>query len=123
MEKNTFSYSYSAERNREIECIRKKYIAREESKVERLKRLDMSVQTAGVIEALCLGIVGILIFGVGMCFFLDVFVGAPALTAVFMILGALIMAPAYPVYKRISQRTKEKLTPEILSLSEEILNS
>jgi len=123
MEKNTFSYSYSAQRNREIECIRKKYIAREESKVERLKRLDMSVQTAGVIEALCLGIVGILIFGVGMCFFLDVFVGAPALTAVFMILGALIMAPAYPVYKRISQRTKEKLTPEILSLSEEILNS
>ena len=123
MEKNTFSYSYSAQRNREIECIRKKYIAREESKVERLKRLDMSVQTAGVIEALCLGIVGILIFGVGMCFFLDVFVGAPALTAVFMILGALIRAPAYPVYKRISQRTKEKLTPEILSLSEEILNS
>ena len=123
MEKNTFSYSYSAQRNREIECIRKKYIAREESKVERLKRLDMSVQTAGVIEALCLGIVGILIFGVGMCFFLDVFVGAPALTAVFMILGVLIMAPAYPVYKRISQRTKEKLTPEILSLSEEILNS
>ena len=123
MENNTFIYSYSAERNKEIESIRKKYIAHEESKLERLKRLDMSVQSAGVIEALCLGIVGILTFGIGMCFFLEVFTGSPVLTAVLMILGAILMAPAYPVYKRLSRRKKEALTPEILTLSDEILNS
>ncbi len=31
---------------------------------------------AGRVEGLCLGAVGALVFGVGMCFFLDVLAGA-----------------------------------------------
>ena len=49
----------------------------EESKLERLKKLDLRVQMAGTIESLCFGIVGALVFGIGMCFFLDVFEGVP----------------------------------------------
>ena len=123
MENNTFSYNYSAARNKEVENIRKKYMPKEESKIETLKRLDDRVQTAGMIEGLCLGIIGALVFGIGVCFFLDVFAGAVWLTALFMIIGTLLMLPAYPIYRRISRKTKAKLTPEILRLSEEIIKS
>jgi hypothetical protein len=75
MENKTFTYSYSAERNKEVESIRNKYLIREESKLEKLKKLDYRVQSAGMIESLSLGIVGVLTFGVGMCFFLGVFSG------------------------------------------------
>ena len=123
MENNTFSYNYSAARNKEVESIRNKYIPREESKLERLKKLDLRVQMAGTIESLCFGIVGALVFGIGMCFFLDVLAGAAWLSALFMIIGSLIMIPAYPIYRKIAQKTKAELTPEILRLSEEIMSS
>ncbi len=123
MENNTFSYNYSAVRNKEVESIRNKYIPREESKLERLKKLDLRVQMAGTIESLCFGIVGALVFGIGMCFFLDVFTGAAWLTALLMVLGAVIMIPAYPIYRRIARKTKTALTPEILRLSEEMINA
>ena len=123
MENNTFSYNYSAARNKEVESIRRKYMPHEESKLERLKRLDLRVQMAGTIESLCFGIVGALVFGIGMCFFLDVFAGAAWLTALLMVLGAVIMIPAYPIYRRIARKTKKDLTPEILRLSEEIMKS
>ncbi len=123
MENNTFSYNYSVARNKEVESIRRKYMPHEESKLERLKKLDLRVQMAGTIESLCFGIVGALVFGIGMCFFLDVFAGAAWLTALLMVLGAVIMIPAYPIYRRIARKTKTELTPEILRLSEEIMKS
>lgn len=123
MENQSFNYNYSAVRNKEVENIRKKYMPREESKLEQLKKLDRRVSGAGVIESLCLGIIGALVFGVGMCFFLDVFSGAAWFAAIFMILGTALMIPAYPVHKQIVQKTKAKLTPEILRLSEEIIKS
>ena len=69
------------------------------------------------------GIVGVLVFGVGKCFFLDVFAGEVWLTALLMVLGTIIMTPAYPIYRRIARKTKTELTPEILRLSEEIMKS
>ena len=123
MENKSFTYNYSAVRNKEVESIRRKYMPHEESKLERLKKLDLRVQMAGTIESLCFGIVGALVFGIGMCFFLDVFTGAAWLTALLMVLGTIIMIPAYPIYRRIARKTKTELTPEILRLSEEIIKS
>ena len=123
MENTTFSYNYSAVRNKEVERIRRKYMPREESKLDKLKKLDGRVQMAGTVESLCFGIVGALVFGIGMCFFLDVFTGAAWLTALLMVLGTIIMILAYPIYRRIASRTKVELTPEILRLSEEIIKS
>ena len=123
MENNTFSYNYSAARNKEVESIRRKYMPREENKLDLLKQLDNRVQMAGMIEGLCFGIIGALVFGIGMCFFLDVFAGAAWITALFMIMGTLLMLPAYPIYRRIARKTKAALTPEILRLSEEIMKS
>ena len=119
---NVFTYQYSAKQNREVERIRRKYLPREEDKMETLRKLDAKVQMAGTLPSLCIGVMGCLIFGIGMCFGLDVFEGADWLTLLFCIPGVITMLPAYPVYKHISKKTKAELTPEILRLSVEIIN-
>lgn len=120
---NKFNYSYSAVKNREVERIRRKYLPSEANKLDTLKALDLRVQSAGTLEGICVGIVGAIIFGLGMCIFLDVISGASWLTAILMISGALFMIPAYPLYRRIARKTKTELTPEILRLSDEIIKN
>ena len=117
-----FTYQYSAKENKEIENIRSKYLQKEESKLEKLRKLDRRVEMAGMIESLSIGIIGCLIFGIGMCYGLDVFGGADWLSILFGAIGTFVMIPAYSVYKYISKKTKAELAPEILRLSEEIIS-
>ena len=123
MENNTFMYQYSSKRNKEVEEIRSKYLPREEDPLDKLKKLDGRVQSAGMWQSLALGVIGALIFGVGMCFGLGVFQGGLGFAILFCILGAIVMIPAYPIYRYISRKTKKELTPEILKLSESIIQS
>ena len=120
---NTFSYQYSAKENAEVQAIRKKYLPKSESKLEELKRLDEAVQTSGMVESLCAGIGGLLIFGLGMCLAMQV-IGSGL---VMMVVGILIgiigivgMLIAYPVYRKVFAATKEKYAPRILQLAEEL---
>lgn len=123
MENNsTFSYEYSAKQQEEVESIRRKYLPEEESKLTRLKRLDSKAQSAGMLESLSLGIVGALLFGVGMCFGLGALTGASWLAYAFGIAGIITMLPAHSLYRHISAKTRESLTPEILSLSQELMD-
>ena len=120
---NTFSYQYSAKENAEVQAIRKKYLPRSESKLEELKRLDEAVQASGMVESLCAGIGGLLMFGLGMCLAMQV-IGSGL---VMMVVGILIgiigivgMLIAYPVYRKVFAATKEKYAPRILQLAEEL---
>ena len=121
MENNVFNYRYSATQNKEVERIRERYLPKEESKLDTLRRLDRRVQGAGTLTGLIVGIAGCLLFGIGMCYGLDVFAGADIWTLLFCILGAAVMLPAYPLYRLIAKKTRDDLTPEILRLSEEIM--
>ena len=119
----SFSYRYSAQESKEVQAIRKKYLPQSESKLEELKRLDRQVQSSGLIEGLSAGIGGLLVFGLGMCFSMQVLGNG----IIFMILGVLIgiigaalMAVAYPVYRRTYKKAKEKYAPRILELSAEL---
>ena len=123
MMENTFSYKYSAKENAEVQAIRKKYLPKSESKLEELKRLDETVQTSGMVESLCAGIGGALIFGLGLCLAMQV-IGSGL---VMMIIGVLIgivgmagMLVAYPVYRKVFSATKEKYAPRILELTAEL---
>lgn len=121
MEQGSFVYQYSARKNREIEHIREKYLPQKENKLERLKRLDRRVQSAGRTASLSIGVIGALIFGIGMCFGLGALTGNPILPYLFCALGVLIMLPAYPIYRAIAKKVRQSLTPEILRLSDELL--
>ena len=120
---NSFNYNYSAKENEEISAIREKYVPRGETKLDEMKKLDGKVKSAGMIEALCIGIIGSLIFGLGMCFAMQV-LGTGALFTVLGviigILGAAVMIVAYPIYRKINDKAKEKYSGRILELISEI---
>lgn len=119
----TFIYRYSAKENKEVQEIRQKYLPREESKFEELKRLDYMVQNSGMMESLCAGIGGALVFGLGMCLAMQVIGGGAFLIAVGVLLGIVGMGgmlAAYPVYRKVFDKTKQKLAPRILELTAEL---
>ncbi|MBO5113577.1 MAG: hypothetical protein J6C12_09580 [Lachnospiraceae bacterium] len=120
---NTFSYKYSAVENKEIQEIRKRYLPQSESKLEELKRLDMQVQNAGMVESLCIGIISSLVFGLGMCLAMQIIgtgIGMMVLGIVIGIIGMAGILVAYPVCRRKQRKAKENLSPRILELTEEL---
>ena len=122
-QENTFSYKYSAKENEEIQEIRRRYMPQSESKMDELKRLDKRVQSSGMVEGLTAGISGLLIFGLGMCFSMQVFAEGVLfiILGVFIgIVGAAVMAVAYPIYRKFYKKAKEKYTPRILELVAEL---
>lgn len=125
--KTGFEYTYSApteQERKEIESIRRQYQAQpvsdREEKLNRLRKLDSFVKNSATTVALTLGLVGLLIFGLGMTMVLEwelyiwgVVVGAVGLTPIMI---------AYPVYNLILNKNKEKYGEQILMLTEELLN-
>ena len=116
----TFRYDYSASVNKEVMEIRKRYLPKEESKLDELKRLDGRVKTAGLIEALSIGVMGFLLFGIAMCIGLEVIGGHIAFAILLGIVGAIAMICAYPMHKRVAEKTKRQYAPRILALADEI---
>ena len=123
-QENTFTYRYSAKENTEIKEIRKRYLPQSESKLDELKRLDAQVRNAGMIESLCVGIIGCFIFGLGMCLAMQVIENGVffiVLGVLLGIVGIISMAVAYPVYRRSVQKAKSKYAPRILQLTDELM--
>ena len=122
-QENTFRYEYSAEENKEIQEIRKKYLPKSESKLEELKRLDAQVQKSGMVPALCIGIISSLVFGLGLCLAMKV-LGSSIATmmagVVFGLVGMGGMWMAHPVYRKKQAKAKETYAPRILALTEEL---
>ena len=122
---NKFEYTYVAptERERkEAEAIRKRHLPESETvdKLTQLKRLDEKVKRFPMVLSLSLGVVGTLIFGLGLTLILEwsMIVWGTMVAVV----GMLPLALAYPAYKLSLTNRKRKYGAEILKLSEEILN-
>jgi hypothetical protein len=128
---NGFSYSYSAREQEEIKRIRKKYAedsARtDESSIERLRRLDASVTKKGTTVSLIVGILGSILMGSGMSLVMtDLGALLPDLLALFIgiavgVVGIVGVALAYPIYKAITKKERERIAPEVLRITEELL--
>lgn len=122
IDKESFVFTYSAKQQSEIEKIKSKYIQKEESKMEKLIRLDKKAERPGTIASMVLGLVGTLILGVGMCFTLvwntsiEIFIAG----IVIGILGMVIAGFAYPTYKRVTKKERAKIADEIIALSNEL---
>lgn len=125
-----FSYTYSAREQAEIRMIREKYTSgeEEESKIERLRRLDAKVTQKAQVISLVLGVVGILILGLGMSLVmsdLGNILGAYKHMAMPLgiIIGAVGCIPtslAYPVYNLTVKHERKKIAPEIIRLADEL---
>ena len=126
MENNSFEYTYSAERQQEIEAIRKKYLPKEEDKMEQLRRLHSIPTQKAQAASIAIGVLGTLILGTGMSLCMTDF-GA-ALGHLAMVIGILVglfglvmVTLAYPVYNIVLRKERQRIAPEILRLSDELL--
>ena len=126
-ETESFNYTYSAKQQDEIKAIRKKYEAPEENKMEQLRRLDASATQKATVRSMTVGIIGALIMGLGMSIsmtdigavfgsFLSMLVGI-----VIGIVGIVLVCLAYPTYHRTLKAERERIAPEVLRLSDELM--
>ena len=117
---NTFEYTYSASQHEEIKKIRDKYMIKTqvESKIEQLQKLDKKAENSGLIISIGLGIIGTLIFGTGMSLAL---VWTKFMWGIVTgVVGIIMLAMAYPSYKYITKKQRQKVTPQVLKLIEEL---
>jgi uncharacterized membrane protein YccF (DUF307 family) len=126
MENHSFEYTYSAQRQQEVEKIRNAYLPKEEDKMEQLRRLHSIPTQKAQSASIAIGVIGTLILGTGMSLCMTELGGFLGGTAMFIgipvgIAGMVLVALAYPLYNRVLKKQREKIAPEILHLSDELL--
>lgn len=117
-----FEYTYSAQQQKEVEAIRRKYLPKEEDKMAKLRKLHYSATQKAQAASIATGVTGALILGTGMslcmtelgdlAMTIGILVGVP---------GLILVALAYPSYRVFLRKERQRIAPEILRLSEELL--
>ena len=121
--KETFTYTYSAKEQEEIKKIRGKYTppTKEETSMEQLRRLDKSAAKGATVVSLIVGIISALILGIGMSCIM-VWGDALFIPGILIgVVGIVGVIAAYPIYNIMVKRKREKLAPEIMRLSDELM--
>lgn len=131
--KEIFNYTYSAKEQDEIKAIRKKYAAPEETedKMAQLRRLDAGVTQKATLVSLVFGIIGALVLGFGMSLTMSELSNvlgmstnlAMAVGVITGLVGILLVSLAYPIYNRTIKKERQRIAPEILRLTDELMNN
>ena len=124
--KEGFNFTYSAAQQQEVEDIRKKYLPKEEDKMEQLRKLHAIPTQKAQAASLAVGILGALIMGTGMSLAMTEIGSALGSLAMVLgiavgLVGMVLVALAYPLYNRVLEKQRKKIAPEILRLSDELL--
>ena len=123
-QKNTiFQYTYSAKEQEELKRIRNKYLPKEENKMELLRRMDAQVTQKATMFSIIVGVIGALILGTGMsCCLVWTDSGFAFVAGIVVgVIGIAILALAYPLYNRTLKKERERIAPEILRLTEDLM--
>lgn len=126
MENDSFEYTYSAQRQQEVEEIRKAYLPKEEDKLAELHRLHAIPTQKAQAASLAAGVLGALILGAGMSLCMTDIGAALGVFALVTgiavgLVGMVLTALAYPIYSRVLEKQRALIAPEILRLSDELL--
>ena len=122
----TFKLTYSAQQQEEIARIREKYTPREPDKMERLRELDAGAGKKATMYSIIVGVLGTLLLGAGMSLAMTELGSALGAYGYFVgialgVIGIAVLACAYPLYNRTLKKEREKIAPEILRLTDELL--
>lgn len=108
--------------------IRTQYMEKEATELDELKRLDTKVRRPANLFSYIFGSISAIVMGCGMSFVMtDIAsqLGLGDMTVPGIIIGIIGLALAignYPLHKWIMNSRKEKYAPQILNLSEKIMN-
>ena len=128
-QQNGFEYTYSATEQEELKRIRSKYTPREENKMDRVRRLDSEATRKAMSIALTIGIIGTLILGFGMSMCMEdlgsifgLYGNTAMLVGIIVgVVGGIIAGIAYPIYNKVLRRERERIAPEIIRLTDELM--
>lgn len=124
-----FKFTYSAKEQEELRKIRQKYVPKEVDRMEQLRKLDAGVTRKAVVISLVAGIIGALVLGFGMSLIMTD-VGETlglygkiqvVLGVVIGMIGVVLVSVAYPIYNRIARKERERIAPEIIRLTDELM--
>ena len=124
-----FKFTYSAKEQEELRKIRQKYVTKEVDRMEQLRKLDAGVTRKAVVISLVAGIIGALVLGFGMSVIMTD-VGETlglygtiqvVLGVVIGMIGVVLVSVAYPIYNRIARKERERIAPEIIRLTDELM--
>lgn len=123
---NRFTVTYSADRHDEVEAIRKKYLPQEKDKLEQLRELDASATKKANALSLAAGVIGSLIMGTGMSLAMTDLGNALGNAGFYVgigvgVVGIALLACAYPIYQRTLKKERDRIRPEILRLTDELM--
>lgn len=127
--RESFNYTYSAKEQEEIKRIRKKYVApvEQEDKMAQLRRLDAGVYSKATAISLVIGTIGTLLMGMGMSLVMtDIgeilgIVQAMAIGIGVGVVGIILVCLAYPIYNQTVKKERQKIAPEIIRLTDELM--
>lgn len=115
------------DQNYQVRSIRSQYVERETGALEELKALDKRVKRPATVFTWSFGTVAALILGAGMSLIMtglgDTLGLADSMVPglVTGLVGLAMAVVNHPIYRRILQARRKKFAPEILALSDTLL--
>ena len=110
-----------------VEKIRTKYVEKKDSSLDELRKLDRKVKAPAEVFAYIFGSISALVMGAGMSLVMtDLGALLPGMLSLFIgiavgVVGIVGVALAYPIYKAITKKERERIAPEVLRITEELL--
>ena len=112
-----------------VQKIRTQYTEKEHTSLDELKALDRKVKRPANVFAYVFGSISAIIMGAGMSLVMteigEVISLAPKMAMPVGILigvvGIVLVCVAYPLYNRIVKKEREKIAPEIIRLTDELM--
>jgi hypothetical protein len=111
-----------------VQKIRTQYTEKQHTELDALKALDAKVKRPANVFAYIYGSVGTVVMGAGMSLVMTeigAMIGLASTMVPGIAIGVVGMGMAlstYPIYKKILNARKKKYAPEILKLSDKIMN-
>ena len=111
-----------------VQKIRTQYTEKQHTELDELKELDAKVKRPANVFAYTYGSVSAIVMGSGMSLVMTeigTIIGISNAMLPGVVVGVVGMAMAlstYPIYKKILAARKKKFAPEILALSDKIVN-
>ena len=112
-----------------VQKIRSQYTEKENTELDELKRLDAKVKRPANVFAYIFGSIGAIVMGAGMSLVMtDIgaklgFVGNVTMLVGILvgIVGIVLVCVAYPLYNYTVKKEREKIAPEIIRLTDELM--
>ena len=110
-----------------VQKIRTQYIEKQHTGLDALKALDAKVKKPANVFAYTYGAAGAVVMGAGMSLIMTdigTMIGLTATMVPGIVIGVLGLGMAlttYPLYKKILNNRKKKFAPQIIALSEKLM--